>query len=236
MKKILALLMVVSLWPALVMAQTPAWNEIKGELKEALQAKGNPVRGEVAFQPCQGCHRKDASGRVSGAYPRLAGQHANVLMKQIADIRSGRRSNIKMEPFIDDHVLTAFDIADIAVYLEALPIPAANGKGAGTALARGKQLYDKDCAECHGAKGDGLGKRAYFINPKPVSFVADRSRQTLNRPALFGFISMGKLGTEMPAWSKVISDQEIADVGEYVFNAYITPGTKKPAPVAKSGQ
>lgn len=102
--------------------------------------------------------------------------------------------------------------------------------------AKGKVFYLANCAECHGAKGDGLGKRAYFINPKPVSFVADRSRQTLNRPALFGFISMGKLGTEMPAWSKVISDQEIADVGEYVFNAYITPGTKKPAPVAKSGQ
>jgi len=188
MKKILALLMVVSMWPALVMAQTPAWNEIKGELKEALQAKGNPVRGEAAFQPCQGCHRKDASGRVSGAYPRLAGQHANVLMKQIADIRSGRRSNVKMEPFIDDHVLTAFDIADIAVYLEALPIPAANGKGPGTALTLGKQLYDKDCADCHGAKGEGNSAKFYPMVAaqhyryllREIQYIRDGDRRNAN--------------------------------------------------------
>ena len=188
MKKILALLMVVSMWPALVMAQTPAWNEIKGELKEALQAKGNPVRGEAAFQPCQGCHRKDASGRVSGAYPRLAGQHANVLMKQIADIRSGRRSNVKMEPFIDDHVLTAFDIADIAVYLEALPIPAAHGKGPGTALTLGKQLYDKDCADCHGAKGEGNSAKFYPMVAaqhyryllREIQYIRDGDRRNAN--------------------------------------------------------
>jgi cytochrome c553 len=203
MKKILALLMVVSLWPALVMAQTPAWNEIKGELKEALQAKGNPARGEAAFQPCQGCHRKDASGRVSGAYPRLAGQHANVLMKQIADIRSGRRSNAKMEPFIDDHVLTAFDIADIAVFLEALPVPTANGKGAGTALAHGKQLYDKDCADCHGAKGEGNGPKFYPM------VAAQHYRYLLREVQL---IRDGDRRNANPDMVSVIKDYQLADM------------------------
>jgi cytochrome c553 len=126
-----------------------------------LQAKADPVRGEAAFEPCQGCHRKDGSGRVSGAYPRLSGQHATVLMKQIADIRSGRRSNPKMEPFIDDHVLTPFEIADIAVYLQALPISTENGKGLGSNLTKGKQLYDKDCVQCHGAKGEGDADKFY---------------------------------------------------------------------------
>lgn len=203
MKKFLALLMMVSMWPALVMAQTPAWNEIKGELKEALQAKGNPARGEAAFQPCQGCHRKDASGRVSGAYPRLAGQHANVLMKQIADIRSGRRSNIKMEPFIDDHVLTAFDIADIAIFLEALPIPTANGKGVGTALARGKQLYDKDCADCHGAKGEGNGAKFYPM------VAAQHYRYLLREVQL---IRDGDRRNSNPDMVSVIKDYQLADM------------------------
>jgi mono/diheme cytochrome c family protein len=49
----------------------------------------------------------------------------------------------------------------------------------------------------------------------------------LNRPALFTFISQGKLATEMPAWSKVLTDQEIADVAEYTFRAYIEPGQSK---------
>lgn len=153
--------MLVVLWPAMALAQTPAWNEIKGELKTVLEAKGDPLRGEAAFEPCQGCHRKDGSGRVNGAYPRLSGQHASVLMKQITDIRSGRRSNLKMEPFIDDHVLTPFEIADIAVYLQALPISTENGKGPGSGLTKGKQLYDKDCADCHGARGEGNAPKYY---------------------------------------------------------------------------
>lgn len=94
----------------------------------------------------------------------------------------------------------------------------------------GREFYMNNCATCHGAKGDGQGPRAYFINPKPVSFLTDKSRMTLNRPALFTFISAGKLGTEMPAWRHVLSEQEIANVAEYVFGAYIQP----PKAAAKS--
>lgn len=161
MKKFLTMLMLTALWGATATAQVPAWNEIKGELKTALQANADMTRGAAAFEPCQGCHRKDGSGRVSGAYPRLSGQHATVLMKQMADIRSGRRSNPKMEPFIDDHVLTPFEIADIAVYLQSLPIALDNGKGPGSGLTMGKQLYDKDCAGCHGGQGEGAAAKFY---------------------------------------------------------------------------
>lgn len=161
MKKFLTMLLLTALWGATATAQVPAWNEIKGELKTALQANADMTRGAAAFEPCQGCHRKDGSGRVSGAYPRLSGQHATVLMKQMADIRSGRRSNPKMEPFIDDHVLTPFEIADIAVYLQTLPITAENGKGPGLGLAKGKQLYERDCAGCHGGQGEGDAAKFY---------------------------------------------------------------------------
>jgi cytochrome c553 len=161
MKKLLSILTLLSLISATACAQTTNWNDIKGELKLALEAKGDPTRGKAAFEQCQGCHRSDASGRVSGAYPRLSGQHFTVLIKQIADIRAGRRVNPKMEPFIDDHVLTAFDIADIAVYLTALPIATNNGRGPGTALVRGKQLYENDCAVCHGIKGEGEASKFY---------------------------------------------------------------------------
>ena len=36
-----------------------------------------------------------------------------------------------------------------------MPINANNGKGPGTDLTRGKQLYERDCAACHGASGEG---------------------------------------------------------------------------------
>lgn len=75
---------------------------------------GGPTRGEALFEPCIGCHRKDASGRTSGAYPRLAGQHASVLIKQMLDFRGGQRDNPKMEPFISDHAGTPHQMADLA--------------------------------------------------------------------------------------------------------------------------
>jgi mono/diheme cytochrome c family protein len=111
----------------------------------------------------------------------------------------------------------------------ALPLP----KGLTGNAARGKTFFDRNCAECHGAKGDGQGPRAYFINPKPRNFLTAESRGFLNRPALFAGIAAGKLGSEMPAWDKVIDDQQIADVAEYVYTAFIRPGASKTAEARK---
>lgn len=88
-------------------------------------------------------------------------------------------------------------------------------------FAKGKAFYLGNCATCHGAKGDGNGPRAYFINPRPRNFVAQASRTTLNRPAIYVAVAAGKRGSEMPAWKTVLTEQEIADVSEFVFRAYI---------------
>ncbi len=188
MKKLLTVLMVGAMWSVAAVAQTPAWNEIKGELKTALDSTPDVKRGEAAFEQCTGCHRADASGRISGAYPRLSGQHASVLMKQIVDIRSGRRSNVKMEPFIGDHVLDAYQIADVALYLSKLPIAVENGKGPGNLLVKGKELYVKDCVDCHGAKGEGSGPKFYPMVAsqhykyllREVHFIRDGDRRNSN--------------------------------------------------------
>ncbi len=107
---------------------------------------------------------------------------------------------------------------ELTVYMSQ---PLANGLQ-GNAV-RGKDLYINNCATCHGEEGDGRGPRAYFINPKPRNFLHAASRASLNRPALQRIISKGKLRTEMPAWEKVFNTQQIADVGEFVFTAFIQP-------------
>jgi mono/diheme cytochrome c family protein len=89
--------------------------------------------------------------------------------------------------------------------------------------ARGRKFYNDNCATCHGVKGDAQGPRAYFIRPKPRNFLTADSRAQFNRPALFAGISMGRVGSEMPAWNKVISEQQIADLTEYVFQSFIRP-------------
>lgn len=89
----------------------------------------------------------------------------------------------------------------------------------------GKQFYEENCATCHGIKGDGNGPRAYFIFPKPRNFLSESSQLRLNRVVLFNAIKYGIRGKEMPAWGKVISDQQIANVAEYVFTSMVQPET-----------
>lgn len=88
---------------------------------------------------------------------------------------------------------------------------------------RGEKMYMATCATCHGNKGDGQGPRAYFIRPKPRNFIDPTFRASFNRTALYTAVANGRLGTEMPAWSKVLTDQEMTDVSEFVFVRFIRP-------------
>jgi cytochrome c553 len=61
----------------------------------ALMAEGKKIftQGIAAqnVQACEICHRPDAEG--TGAFPRLAGQHADYLLAQLQGFQSGTRSN-----------------------------------------------------------------------------------------------------------------------------------------------
>lgn len=96
--------------------------------------------------------------------------------------------------------------------------------------AAGKAMFDDTCATCHGREGNGEGPRAYFINPRPADFQQPQYKADLNRPTLFKAISDGIVGSEMPAWSKVLNQQDIANVAEYVFSAFIQPDAASASP------
>lgn len=205
-----AVLLVLCSGALLAVETAPVWNEIKGEKLLALSLKGDVARGEEAFVTCQGCHRRGATGSASGLYPRLAGQHATVLIEQMTDIRSGKRRNPKMQPFSDEHVITPQDIADIAIYLQGLPIPASLGKGPGTALPRGKDLYLRDCASCHGDRGEGNGSKFYPM-------VAGQHFVYLLRECQL--IRSGERGNANPDMIRVIkpySDDDLQAVADHI--------------------
>jgi mono/diheme cytochrome c family protein len=123
---------------------------------------------------------------------------------------------------------SALALVPASAFDPTLPLPL----GLSGKLQRGASFYRANCVACHGPKGDGQGPRAYFINPPPRNFIDPAMRSRLNRPLLFAAIHAGRLGTEMPAWSKVASDQQIADVAEYVFQTFVL-GSTAPGVAAK---
>jgi mono/diheme cytochrome c family protein len=93
--------------------------------------------------------------------------------------------------------------------------------GADGDAAQGALLYAQNCVDCHGANGGGDGPRAYFIFPKPRNFNDPATQEYLSRANLYNGIKYGVVGKEMPAWGKVLSDEQIADLTEYVYRQFI---------------
>lgn len=70
--------------------------------------------------PCSGCH--GPQGRGNGNFPRIAGQHADYIIKQLGVFQ---RTNDRPEGAVMKtvaHKLTPSDIASVAAYLQAMPI------------------------------------------------------------------------------------------------------------------
>ena len=195
----------------------PEWNGSYPEKTEALALKGDVARGETAFVICQGCHRVGALGRADGSYPRLAGQHASVLIKQLVDVRSGRRSNPKMLPFADHQSLSVQDIADIAAFLQQLPVPADQGQGDGKDLAQGKRLYDRDCASCHAPDGKGNAEKFYpRVSGQHYRYLAREGRMIRDG-------ERRNANPDMAAAIRHYSDEEIAAVSDYIARLPVSP-------------
>ncbi len=142
------------------------WNAQEGEKIEALKLKGDKVRGEEAYEVCGACHLPSGAGRPDGTFPQLAGQHTTVLIKQMADIRAGLRDNPTMYPFAAT-LVDPQELADVSAYIEGLCIPVEHGKyeGADAAIkiSQGKELYEKQCLECHGKNGEGDKEKFYPV-------------------------------------------------------------------------
>ena len=151
----LALALMLAGLAGTAIAQVTVLLPTDGDIKATLALPGDVQRGKEAYAECQTCHRTDASGRATFSIPRLSGQHASVLIKQLMDIRSGLRVNPDMRDYMLDSDLTLQDFADMAAYLQSLPVVGKIGQGPPELVPRGQALYASDCAACHGEHGEG---------------------------------------------------------------------------------
>jgi len=143
-----------------------AWNEAGGEKDEAMHLKPDLKNGIEVYEVCAACHLPEGWGMEEGTFPQLAGQHRNVLIKQLADIRALNRDNPTMYPFaLPSSIGGAQSVADVTAYIAKLPMNPKNGKGPwkkGTPeFKHGQKLYKDNCVRCHGEKGEGNNEKFY---------------------------------------------------------------------------
>lgn len=140
------------------------WGRMTAEQVAVLKLQGDAKRGAQVYRQCAGCHRADGAGVADGTYPRLSGQHAGVIIKQITDTRAGIRINPKMAPFSSEHALQLQEIADVAEFLASAVSHRENGKGDAERAERGLKLYrQRGCQDCHGARGEGDAAKFYPV-------------------------------------------------------------------------
>ncbi len=131
-----------------------------------LEFKPDIDNGRRTFEICARCHLPEAWGNNDGTYPQLAGQHVNVLMKQVLDIRSGKRSSPTMQPFVQQRTIGGYqNLSDVVTYISTLPMNPTHAKGpwspSSAEYDEGKNIYLQYCASCHGATGEGTNANAY---------------------------------------------------------------------------
>ena len=154
---------------------------------------------------------KNGWGKKDGSFPVIAGQHRNVLIKQMADIRSKSRDNPTMFPFTDPNEIGGLQgISDVTAYIGSMNKSPDAGVGDGKQLDLGKNIYAKRCTHCHGEKAEGNNEaffpslsgqhHAYLL--RQLKWIRDGYRKNANEA--------------MVKEVKALSDEELDAVADYL--------------------
>jgi len=86
------------------------------------------------------------------------------------------------------------------------PLPATSGN-----IEAGRQLFERNCAACHGAGGRGDGPGAKGLNPPPSDLARAGRRPMMSDAFFYWAIAEGGVafGTAMPAWKASLKETEI---------------------------
>lgn len=102
------------------------------------------------------------------------------------------------------------------IYRDLLASAFATNPNAGSTQAaeRGRQLWQQDCAPCHGREGRGDGPVTASLKKQPKDLTRIASPPVLPDGVLAYRIANG--GEVMPAWKSVLSDSQIWDLVSYI--------------------
>ena len=139
-------------------------------------AAGDATAGQTKAAVCGACHGPDGNSAAPN-FPKLAGQGERYLLKQMQDIKGGKRTVVEMTGLLNN--LSDQDLADIAAYFASQKgsIGAADPKlvERGEALFRGGnlELGMPACTGCHAPDGRGNDLAGFpQLNGQHAAYVA----------------------------------------------------------------
>jgi len=188
------------------------WESNSAEEKSILSMKTNLDNGFRLYEKyCFECHELEGWGSPDGEFPEVAGQHRSVTLKQMLDMKNGKRKKSDMEDVLKEPALQSSQaLADMVAYIESLPMSPDNGQGRGLDLDRGGKIYKKHCSDCHGKYAEGNSKKSYPLL---------RSQHYRYMLRQFKAVRAGERGNGHPKMEKIakgMSDQDVFAVLDYV--------------------
>lgn len=178
-------------------------------------AKGDPAKAQqIVTQVCAACHGADGNS-TSSANPKLAGQHAEYITKQLKDFKSGERKNPVMSGMVAN--LSADDMLNLGAYFGEKITKAGAAKNK-ELVAEGQKIFKGGnaasgvpaCASCHGPSGAGIPVQFPRLGSQHADYVLTqlktfRSGERAN--------DGGKM---MRVIAAKMTDQEMKAVAEYI--------------------
>jgi cytochrome c len=83
-------------------------------------------------------------------------------------------------------------------------------------LYQGRQLYEKNCAICHGKMGNGDTPQGKALNPPAADFTDNVWKHGATDGEIFHVISGGVPGTGMTAWKNTLKENDIWKLVNYI--------------------
>ena len=121
---------------------------------------GHAVAGKALYAVCAACHGANGEGNLALNAPKLSGQGAWYLARQLRQFKQGARGTHDKDVYgkmMAPMAATLADdkaVADVAAYIASLPDTPAAPTIKGDADT-GRQRF-ATCAACHGADGSGI--------------------------------------------------------------------------------
>lgn len=146
-------------------------------------AAGDAAAGQAKAAVCGACHGADGNSPAPN-FPKLAGQGERYLLKQMHDIKDGKRTVLEMTGLLTN--LSDQDLADIAAYFASQKMSVGmadpNLVAQGEALFRGGKIAEgmPACTGCHSPSGVGIAT-AGFAPGRPARDLRGQAADRLPR-------------------------------------------------------